>query len=285
MDARFVRVHPWMPEGSLRPRTVSDNQTQPQHDHAVTDDLIYAGLEALQAALPVGLCAYVHKRLDEAPSLFMVSPSMAETDPNEAFALFSELREAVDTAAEGQDVALGGFLATLMSTRGPRSRGLHVVGRRTARLDVGERAIFERLARGIGTAVHVLESARARSSMTAGQPLRVSVDLLEGRARAEVVLAMPDDELRTGAAESSSAGRAVVSAVLDAVDTSLKVVETTEGSIGGERAMLVLLTDQLERTALGAALVARDGDALQATASATLDAARRLPSEVWRVEH
>lgn len=273
-----------MPEGSLRPRTVSDDLSRPHDDAAVTDELIYAGLEALQAALPIGLCAYVHKRLDEAPSLFMVAPSMAETDPNEAFLLFGELREAIDTAPNILDATLDGFQASLLPTRGPRSRGVHVVGRRTSRLDVGERAIFERLARGIGTAVHVLESAKARSAIVSGEPVRVSVDLLEGRARAEVVIAMPDDELRTGTAEAGTAGRAVVSAVLDAVDTSLKVIETTEGSIGGERAMLVLLGDQLERTAVGSALIERDGDALQATAVAALDAARRLPTEVWRAD-
>ena len=63
-------------------------------------------------------------------------------------------------------------------------------------------------------------------------------------------------------------------ATLDAVDRSLKLSHSSEDEIGSERAVLVLVRDDTGRTALGSAL--SGNDALQATASAALQAADRL---------
>ncbi|HEV2686639.1 MAG TPA: hypothetical protein VGW79_08370, partial [Actinomycetota bacterium] len=85
--------------------------------------------------------------------------------------------------------------------------------------------------------------------------------------------------IRTGTGEAPTAPRAVALAVIDAVDASLKLRDTAEGDIGGERAVLVLLMDSADRPALGATLIDQTAsDALRATASAALDAALRLSS-------
>jgi len=63
------------------------------------------------------------------------------------------------------------------------------------------------------------------------------------------------------------------------VDASLKLRDTAEGDIGGERAVLVLLSDGSDRPALGATLIDQHApDALRATAGAALEAAQRLSS-------
>src|SRR5437870_3766656 len=142
-------------------------------------DIVYAGLEALRAAIPLDLCAYLHATEDQGPQLFLGSPDLGSIDSTEAFSLFSALRDALHDPHEGDEtMLLGGYLA-----------------------------------------------------------------------------------------------------VIDAVDASFKLRDTVEGEIAGERAVLVLLSDQADKVSLGAALVDRSAsDALRATASAALEAAQRLGS-------
>jgi hypothetical protein len=65
--------------------------------------------------------------------------------------------------------------------------------------------------------------------------------------------------------------------VIDAVDASLKLRDTGEGDIGGERAVLVLVSDELDRLSLGCSLIDHTtSDPLRASAMATLEAAQRL---------
>jgi hypothetical protein len=249
----------------------------------IVQDVVYAGLEAMRAAVPLDLCAYLHATDDQGPQLFLGAPDLASVDPSEAFSLFTALRDALHDPHEGDEtMLLGGYLAIALSTDGPRSRGLHVVGRRETPFEPEERAVIARLAGSLGRLVHSVEQpqgiARPEIQTKAGAPIRVAVEMLSDRARAEVSAPF-GDEIRTGTGEAPTAPRAVALAVIDAVDASLKLRDTAEGDIGGERAVLVLLTDGAERPALGATLIDQtSSDALRATASAALDAALRLSS-------
>jgi hypothetical protein len=128
-------------------------------------ELIYAGLEALEAAVALDLCAYLHVSGDFGPQLFLSSPALSSLDPAQAFDLFCALRDALDWAAMQADdaservVELAGFSAVTVTTDGPHSRGLHAVGRSGRPLMDQERAVAGRLARALGTACHRLEAA------------------------------------------------------------------------------------------------------------------------------
>lgn len=247
----------------------------------MVQDVVYTGLEAMRAAVPLDLCAYLHATEDQGPQLFLGAPDLASIEPTDAFSLFTALRDALQDPHEGDEtMLLGGYLAIAVSTEGPLSRGLHVVGRHETPFEPEERAIIARLAGALGRLIHSVEQphAAAQPRTTAGGPIRVAVEMLSDRARAEVSAPF-GDEIRTGTGEAPTAPRAVALAVIDAVDASLKLRDTAEGDIGGERAVLVLLTDSSERIALGATLIdLTSSDALRATASAALDAALRLSS-------
>ena len=167
-----------------------------------------------------------------------------------------------------------------VSSEGPHSRGLHVVGRKETPFEDAERDVIARLSAAIGTIVHSLEQPpiAAGIGQAPPDPIRVAVEMLSDHARAEVSAPF-GEEIRTGTGEAATGPRAVALAVIDAVDASLKLRDTVEGEIAGERAVLVLLSDQADTVSLGAALVDRSAsDALRATASAALDAAQRLSS-------
>jgi hypothetical protein len=244
-------------------------------------DIVYAGLEAMRIAIPLDLCAYLHAAEDQGPQLFLGTPDLASVDPTEAFSLFSALRDALQDPHEGDEtMLLGGYLAVAVSSEGPRSRGLHVVGRKESPFEDPERDVIARLSGSLGAIVHSLEQPHVASGRrdVAGAPIRVAVEMLSDRARAEVSAPF-GDEIRTGTGEAATAPRAVALAVIDAVDASFKLRDTVEGEIGGERVVLVLLSDPSDVVSLGAALIDQAAsDALRATAAAALEAAQRLSS-------
>jgi hypothetical protein len=244
-------------------------------------DIVYAGLEAMRTAIPLDLCAYLHAAEDQGPQLFLGTPDLASVDPTEAFSLFSALRDALQDPHEGDEtMLLGGYLAVAVSSEGPRSRGLHVVGRKESPFEDAERDVIARLSASLGAIVHSLEQPHVASGRrdVAGAPIRVAVEMLSDRARAEVSAPF-GDEIRTGTGEAATAPRAVALAVIDAVDASFKLRDTVEGEIGGERVVLVLLSDPSDVVSLGAALIDQAAsDALRATAAAALEAAQRLSS-------
>lgn len=247
----------------------------------VVQDVVYAGLEAIRAAVPLDLCAYLHATEDQGPQLFLGAPDLAAIEPTEAFSLFTALRDALQDPHEGDEtMLLGGYLAIAVSSEGPLSRGLHVVGRHETPFEPEERGVVAKLAAALGRLIHLAEQPHPATepSANAGAPIRVAVEMLSDRARAEVSAPF-GDEIRTGTGEAPTAPRAVALAVIDAVDASLKLRDTAEGDIGGERAVLVLLSDAAERLALGAALIDQTAsDALRATANAALESAQRLSS-------
>jgi len=260
---------------------------QPPADPGLlVQDIVYAGLEALRTAVPLDLCAYLHETEDQGPQLFLGSPDLASIDPTEAFGLFTALRDALHDPHEGDEtMLLGGYLAVALSSQGPRSRGLHVVGRRETPFEEEERMLIARLTHAVAAIVHMVEQPRPAPAAAPGPvqkgpgaPIRVAVESLTDRARAEVAVPV-GDEIRTGTGEAPTAPRAVALAVIDAMDASLKLRDTIEGDIAGERAVLVLLSDATETASLGAALIDRNSsDTLRATAAATLEAAQRLSS-------
>ncbi len=254
------------------------SETKTTETGMVIQELVYSGLDAICSVIPIDLCAYLHAAGDLGPQLYLSRPTLAEMDATEAFNLFSALRDTLQDEHEGDEtLLLGGYLALAVSTRGRYSQGLHVIARRDVPLDEHEREIASKLCRSFGRAAHTLEIAPDRPRKAPG-PVRVTVEMLGEMSRAEVAVPI-GGEIRTGTAEASYAPRAVALAVIDAVDQSLKLGEAIEGEIASERAVLVLLGDERGRSALGAALCGAGADPLQATATATIDAASRLGAE------
>src|SRR5687767_405214 len=109
-------------------------------------DTIYAGLDALRAAVPLELCAYLHASDDIGPQLYLAVPDLSSLEPNEAFDLFSSLRDALDKPPTDElDLQMGRFNAVVVSSSGSASRGLHVLGRRNEPLTPPERRLAVRL--------------------------------------------------------------------------------------------------------------------------------------------
>jgi hypothetical protein len=152
----------------------------------MVQDVVYTGLEAMRAAVPLDLCAYLHATEDQGPQLFLGAPDLASIDPTDAFSLFTALRDALQDPHEGDEtMLLGGYLAIAVSTEGPVSRGLHVVGRHETPFEPEERAIIARLAGALGRLIHSVEQPQAapQPRPTAGAPIRVAVEMLSDRAR------------------------------------------------------------------------------------------------------
>ena len=84
----------------------------PAEAGVVVQDIVYAGLEAIGAAVPLDLCAYLHATDDQGPQLFLGAPDLASIEPTEAFSLFTALRDALQDPHEGDEtMLLGGYLA------------------------------------------------------------------------------------------------------------------------------------------------------------------------------
>ncbi len=118
--------------------------------------------------MSLDLCAYLHAAGDLGPQLYLSRPSLAEMDATEAFNLFSALRDTLEDEHDGDEIILlGGYLALAVTTRGRHSRGLHVIGRRDLSLEEPERELSVKLCRSFGRATHTLESAPDRPRIVA----------------------------------------------------------------------------------------------------------------------
>ncbi|HEX9774839.1 MAG TPA: hypothetical protein VGB83_04585 [Actinomycetota bacterium] len=239
-------------------------------------EIVKAGLDALCAVMDLDLAAYLHLPEGGSPELHMVRPSLSDVTPTEAFELLTSLRDTMgDEHAGDETLLLGGFLAVAVSTAGPTSRGVHVVGRRTAPMEPAERATAVKLARSIGSVAAFLDASGQAAAPAPATVGRVRVDTLGEGARAEVIVRTVGGE-QPGSAEGATPLEAVAHATLSAVAPNLKVVEATEGQVSAERAVLVLLRDEFDHAELGAALIGESGDAPRAAARAALQAAGRL---------
>lgn len=235
-------------------------------------DVAYAGLDALLAALPLELCAYLHASPGIGPQLYLRAPDLSTMDATAAFDLFSALRDALEAGQPGaRALTVAGFDAVAVLTAGATSQGLFVAGRASAPLEARERDVAERLAEAIGTACHALEGvARPHAERT---PLRVAAEVGETGAHAEVVVPGPDG-IRTGSADAATTTAAVAEATLAALGTGLKLGEVTDGEVAGEHVVIALVVDDAGASAVAAAK--SGADHLAATAAAVLDAAARL---------
>ena len=258
--------------GSTRDeRGLSTEKMVPPSDLGlVIQDVIYAGLDALLAAMPLDLCAYLHLAEGAGPQLYLRTPDLSSMDANECFALFGALRDALD-ANEADDTPLEvrGFHALSINTPGSQSRGLHVVGRRTGALDEQESRLAGRLSHALGVATHALEAV----APPAAEPtLRLSVEVVEGGPQADIALDA-GGQTRTGRGIAESPFEAVALAVLDAFRGEFRLVHAGLQEAGSERVALVIVEGVHGGHGLGSAL---GQDPLQATASAALEAVRRL---------
>jgi hypothetical protein len=240
----------------------------------VVQDVVYAGLDALRAVIPLELCAYLHAVAGFGPQLYLRSPDLSTMDAGEAFDVFTALRDALDSA-EGDDwpLEVAGYDALAIPTAGTASRGVCVVGRRDRPLTFPEQDTAGLLWRAMGSACHAVEAATR--PMPERSALRVSVEAVDGVAKAEVVVP-GESGIRRGNGEAPSPTTAVALAALDAAHPAFKLGEVVDGEVSGERVMLVLVRDDQNHGAVGAALCASDH--LHAAASATLEAANRLRS-------
>lgn len=243
--------------------------------------IVYAGLEALRAVAPLDLAAYLHEAPDQGPQLFLGSPTLADIEPTAAFNLFAALRDGLGADRDGDDLDVPGFRAIAITTSGPVSRGVHVIGRRDAPLQSFERETLVRLVRTFAGLGHSVEEAPASVREAAVPapavliPVRVVVETVSGGAQATVAVQTPNGTV-TQTAQAAGTSRAVASAAVACLDPSLKVVEAGEEQIAGAHAVLVLVSATDGRQMLGSALVDEQTDTLRAAATAALEAAARL---------
>ncbi len=247
-------------------------------EHSLTvQTLAYAGLDALRIAIPLELCAYLHEADGAGPQLYLRSPDLSALDASRAFDLFTALRDALALAAPGEATSadIAGFHSLAVATRGAASRGLFVLGRRETGLDAGEAAVVEEMARAVSGACHAVEATLGEQPGRRGA-VSVGVQVSDGAVRATVTVATATGRAE-GHGEAGATAEAVALAALAAASPGAKLAEVTDGSIGGERVVLVLVRGAHDRGAVGAALVGTDP--LQATASAALEAASRLDAD------
>jgi len=238
----------------------------------LVQDVVYAGLDALRAVMPLDLCACVHAAADVGPQLFLRSPALSAMDANQAFDLFTSLRATLDEGGnDDRHLEVAGFDALAVPTRGQVSRGLFVVGRVDPPLTDGELMAASGLCRSVGAVAHTVEATTRPAPERSA--LRVAVEVVDGVARAEVLVPTVGG-VRPGQGQALSPTNAVAEATLDALDGGLKLVEVADGEVAGERTMIVLVRGDNGASTVGAAL--SEGDHLHATAVATLDAVARL---------
>jgi hypothetical protein len=236
-------------------------------------EVAYAGLDALRAAVPLDLCAYLHAIASEGPQLYLRAPDLSTMDASHAFDLFSALRDALTVESpDTRSLRIAGFDAFAVRTRGESSDGLFVLGRRDGALDQRERDLVAGVCTAAGIACHAVEASTFRPR-TPRVPTRVAAEVADHVARATVVIAAGDDA-REGSGEGATTTRAVAAATLDALGGDLKVGDVADGEVAGERVVIALVHDGDGASAVAAAL--GGDDPLQAAAVAVLDAASRL---------
>lgn len=246
----------------------------------LVQSIVYAGLEALRAAVPLDLAAYLHEAPDQGPQLFLGAPTLADIEPTAAFNLFAALRDGLGGDRDGETLDVPGYRAIAITTRGAASRGVHVLGRRDEVLRDGDRETLVRLVHTFASLAHTVEQAPPHDRLASGAPriylpMRVLVETIADGAEATVTVSAGDEQ-RTQTARAASTARAVALAAVAAVDPSMKVIDAGEEQIGGTHAILALVADAHGRHAIGAAIVDEHTDTLRATATAALDAAVRL---------
>ncbi|HVM09960.1 MAG TPA: hypothetical protein VM345_15945 [Acidimicrobiales bacterium] len=244
----------------------------------LVQQIAYAALDALRFAVPLELCAYLHLDDGEGPQLYLRAPDLASMNAGEAFDVFTALRDALD-ASDERRIALAGFDAVAIRSSGERSRGVFVAGRRSESLRDDEVDLVTAMAEAIGVACHAV--APSSSSATGApssivEPASVGVRVDGGLVRADVTFTRGASEPSAGTATAPATTEAVALAAADALGSDAKLIEITEGTVAGERIMIALFRDDLDRPLLGTAIVG--ADPVRAAAAAAADALADGPS-------
>src|SRR5207245_1178634 len=103
LEAMTVVIKTSPTEETWKTAGMKDQSTTTNDPGLLLQELVYAGLDAVRAAIPVDLCAYLHESLDEGPQLFLVTPDLGTIDPTEAFNLFSALRDTLKGDHTGEE--------------------------------------------------------------------------------------------------------------------------------------------------------------------------------------
>lgn len=237
----------------------------------VVQTLAYAALDTLRFAIPLDLCAYLHVVEGDGPQLYLRTPDLSTMSAAQAFDVFTALRDTLDGEDDTESRRIGSYDAVAIRSAGARSQGVFVVGRDDDPLDDAERAVIEDMCAAMSLAAHTLEddtSARGAAELSA-----VGVRIDDGVARAELSFTLPGGRTVSGVGDAPSTTDAVALAAIDALDgrdgldARYKLGEVTEGTISGERVMIVLVRDENDRASIGTALVGNDP--VRAAAAAT----------------
>lgn len=244
------------------------------HDPASTvREVADAALDALTEALSLDLRALLVVEPNLGPQLHMDRPDLTSIGPNDAFALFSALRQALDGGEEFRQVELAGFHVALIVMTDGQNRGLLAIGRRGSGFTGPESTAIERFAAAYSRLHHQGEHPVRPPARP--EVVRLSIESSRENSLAAVTLSAEGQLLR-GAAEDPSPLRAVGEATLAALGETaegMKLSAVTEGEIGVTRVVLSLVLDQRGRAMVGACPLDGTPDALHAAVDATLRAA------------
>ena len=129
----------------------------------LADEVVQHGLDALCAAVPLDLCGYVHVSDGTGPRVAMRTPEPGSVDPAQVFDLVTAMTPLVARAPIEAPIRAGGCVGLAVATAGPRSRGVHLIGRRGHGLSRGHRRMAVLLARAFGGLCHRLEAVDVRA--------------------------------------------------------------------------------------------------------------------------
>ncbi|HEX4979040.1 MAG TPA: hypothetical protein VFV35_03145 [Acidimicrobiales bacterium] len=253
----------------------------------VVQNLAYATLDALRAAVAVDLCAYLHVASGDSPQLYLRSPDLSSMTAAEAFDVFTSLRDALGAGApaapapDGDRMRMGRYDAVAVRSGGPSSRGVFVVGRVDDPLTEGELAVVEQLGSAAGVACHAVEELAAGGGPAIEGSLEllgVAVRIDDGTAHADVSFATAGADVARGEADAATTSEAVALATIGALSPARKLAGVSEGSVAGETVTIVLVRDEEELPSVGAVLAGNDSVRAAAIATARAVAGGRPPA-------
>jgi hypothetical protein len=234
--------------------------------------LLYAGLDAIQASVPVELAACLHRVGDEEAQLYVRAPELTTLNLAQTVEITAALRE-IGEHPELQEATLevGGYEARALVTGDARAITIWIFGRRGEPIADDDLDLIDNVVVAVGgVAASMAETDFAERW---DGIIRLSVDAAEELPRAEVAVAGPKT-VTTGVASGASTAEAVANAIILAVNPSLHLAGISDVEVDGADAVVVMLRNSAGRGATGSALAG--ANPLHAVGHATLEAARAL---------
>ena len=229
------------------------------------DRLVNAGFDLLQDGNNLGICAYLHVPHDDEPFLFLRSPSLDSLTPTRAFRLMHGIAMASNLAGAENAFVCDGLQARSITTHGPASDGLHVVARSRGRFDSGSAQIVGEICRSFGQLAHQVQGGSGRSLPSS----RLVVTRGPDDTVVEVVVS-DGAANHIGHGHAGDPPTAVTHAVIDAIGTGHRHIDTRILPVDNHRAVLVVLRDLQGELRLGVTMAG--DDLLQAAADAAVRA-------------